>query len=44
MASDEGDEMRKRAKELGKAVRSATNDGGVSRIECGSFIDHITRS
>ncbi|KAF3433711.1 hypothetical protein FNV43_RR24814 [Rhamnella rubrinervis] len=44
MASDEGDEMRKRAKELGKAVRSATNDGGVSRVECDSFIDHITRS
>ncbi|KAF3433710.1 hypothetical protein FNV43_RR24813 [Rhamnella rubrinervis] len=44
MASDEGDEMRKRAKELGKAVRSATNDGGVSCVECDSFIDYITRS
>ena len=44
MASDEGDEMRKRAKELGKAVRVATKEGGVSRVECDSFIDHITRS
>ncbi|KAF3433708.1 hypothetical protein FNV43_RR24811 [Rhamnella rubrinervis] len=44
MASDEGDEMRKRAKELGKAVRSATNDGGVSRVECDSFIDYVNRS
>ena len=44
MASDEGDEMRKRAKELSRAVRSATNDGGISRVECDSFIDHITRS
>lgn len=39
MASDEGNEMRKRAKDLGEAVRSATNDGG---MECDSFIAHIT--
>ncbi|XP_015877020.3 zeatin O-xylosyltransferase [Ziziphus jujuba] len=43
MGSDEGDEMRKRAKDLGDKVRSATADGGVSRLECDSFIAHITR-
>ncbi|XP_015876877.2 zeatin O-glucosyltransferase [Ziziphus jujuba] len=43
MGSEEGDEIRKRAKELGAKVRSATDDGGVSRLECDSFIAHITR-
>ncbi|KAL8467849.1 hypothetical protein ACS0TY_031189 [Phlomoides rotata] len=43
MASEEGDEMRKRAEELGITVRQATQPGGASRLELDSFIAHITR-
>ncbi|XP_015876859.4 zeatin O-xylosyltransferase [Ziziphus jujuba] len=43
MGSDDGAEMRKRAEDLGAKVRNATADGGVSRLECDSFIAHITR-
>lgn len=42
MASGEGEMMRKRAEELGRAVREATQEGGVSRLELESFINHIT--
>lgn len=42
MASSEGDGMRKRAAELGKAIQRSVNDGGVSRAELDSFIAHIT--
>uniref|UniRef100_A0A2P2Q4Z3 anthocyanidin 3-O-glucosyltransferase n=1 Tax=Rhizophora mucronata TaxID=61149 RepID=A0A2P2Q4Z3_RHIMU len=43
MASREGDEMRKRAADLGDAVRRSTGENGVSRRELDSFIAHITR-
>ncbi|GLT26593.1 hypothetical protein SLA2020_016480 [Shorea laevis] len=43
MASEEGEMMRKRAEELGRAVRQATEEGGVSQKELESFINHITR-
>ncbi|XP_038719561.1 zeatin O-glucosyltransferase-like isoform X2 [Tripterygium wilfordii] len=43
MASKEGDEMRKRAAELGSKVRRSTGEGGVSLREFDSFIAHITR-
>ncbi|KAI7998296.1 Zeatin O-xylosyltransferase [Camellia lanceoleosa] len=43
MASKEGEEMRKRAEELGGATRKAVEEGGVSRMELDSFIAHITR-
>ncbi|KAH7844036.1 hypothetical protein Vadar_023574 [Vaccinium darrowii] len=43
MASKEGEEMRKRAEELGASTRKAVEDGGVSRVELDSFIAHITR-
>ncbi|KAK6127387.1 hypothetical protein DH2020_038869 [Rehmannia glutinosa] len=43
MASGEGDEMRKRAKELGDGVKSSLMEGGISRKEMDSFIAHITR-
>ncbi|XP_062117843.1 zeatin O-glucosyltransferase-like [Humulus lupulus] len=43
MSSDEGDEIRKRAKELGDELRKATAEGGVSRMEMDSLISHITR-
>ncbi|GLT26591.1 hypothetical protein SLA2020_016460 [Shorea laevis] len=43
MASKEGEMMRKKAEELGRAVRQATEEGGVSRKELESFINHITR-
>ncbi|WMV23900.1 hypothetical protein MTR67_017285 [Solanum verrucosum] len=43
MASEEGDAIRKRAEELGEAVRHSTAKGGSSRIELDSFIAHITR-
>ncbi|GFP87757.1 zeatin o-glucosyltransferase [Phtheirospermum japonicum] len=42
MGSEEGDEMRKRAKELGDAVKQSVMDGGISRKEMDSFITHIT--
>ncbi|XP_030452813.1 zeatin O-glucosyltransferase-like [Syzygium oleosum] len=43
MASEQGDEMRKRAAELGVAVRGSMDEGGVSRAELDSFITHISR-
>ncbi|XP_022766641.1 zeatin O-glucosyltransferase-like [Durio zibethinus] len=44
MASMEGEMMRKRAEELGEAVRKqSAAEGGVSRVELESFIAHITR-
>ncbi|KAL3819784.1 hypothetical protein ACJIZ3_005689 [Penstemon smallii] len=43
MASEEGNEIRKRAEELGATVRQATEEGGMSRVEFDSFIVHITR-
>ncbi|XP_055802710.1 zeatin O-glucosyltransferase-like [Solanum dulcamara] len=43
MASEEGDEIRKRAEELGAAVRESTEKGGASQLELDSFIAHITR-
>lgn len=43
MASKEGDEIRKRAANMGEAVRQAMDEGGVSRLELDSFITHITR-
>ncbi|KAM7477988.1 hypothetical protein LguiA_026201 [Lonicera macranthoides] len=43
MASKEGEDVRKRAEELGTAVRQSKDEGGISRLEMDSFIDHITR-
>ncbi|XP_057770363.1 zeatin O-xylosyltransferase-like [Salvia miltiorrhiza] len=43
MASEEGDQIRKTAEELGATMRRATETGGASRIELDSFIAHITR-
>ncbi|XP_010024031.2 zeatin O-glucosyltransferase [Eucalyptus grandis] len=43
MASEQGDEMRKSAAELGAAVRGSMDEGGVSRVELDSFITHISR-
>ncbi|XP_047944668.1 zeatin O-glucosyltransferase-like [Salvia hispanica] len=44
MASEEGVEIRKRAEELGDAVRKSMLQGGVSVKEMDSFIAHITKS
>ncbi|PQQ07615.1 zeatin O-glucosyltransferase-like [Prunus yedoensis var. nudiflora] len=43
MGSNEGDEIRKRAADLGAAVRRSMVEGGASHMEFSSFIDHITR-
>ncbi|XP_052173257.1 zeatin O-glucosyltransferase-like [Diospyros lotus] len=43
MATREGDEMRRRAAELGAAVRGSAVEGGDSRMELDSFIAYITR-
>ncbi|KAM7481200.1 hypothetical protein LguiB_005783 [Lonicera macranthoides] len=43
MASKEGEDVRKRAEELGTAVRQSKDESGISRLEMDSFIDHITR-
>ncbi|XP_021865412.1 zeatin O-xylosyltransferase-like [Spinacia oleracea] len=43
MVSEEGKEMRKRAAELGDAVRASVVNGGASHLEMDSFISHITR-
>ncbi|KAL5565600.1 hypothetical protein UlMin_028764 [Ulmus minor] len=43
MASEEGEETRKRVAELGGAVRKSMEDGGVSWLEFDSFVAHITR-
>ncbi|XP_074353848.1 zeatin O-glucosyltransferase-like [Apium graveolens] len=44
IASKEGDEMRERAAELRNDIKKSVAEGGVSRLELDSFIDHITRS
>ncbi|XP_030515305.2 zeatin O-glucosyltransferase-like isoform X3 [Rhodamnia argentea] len=43
MASEQGNETRKRAVKLGAAVRGSMDEGGVSRAELDSFIAHISR-
>lgn len=43
MAEEEGQQMRKRAAEMGAAVRTSLAEGGVTRMELDSFIAHITR-
>lgn len=43
MASDEGKVIRKRAMELGIAVRDSVSSGGTSCLEMDSFVSHITR-
>lgn len=43
MVSDEGEETRKRAAELGGKVRESMVDGGVTRMELDSFVKHVTR-
>ena len=43
MASKEGVEIRKRAVDMGEAIRRAMDKGGVSHLELDSFITHITR-
>lgn len=44
MESQEGEEVRRRAAELGNAVRGSVAEGGSTRLEMDSFIAHITRS
>lgn len=43
MASIEGDEIRRRAAQMGAAVRSSVAEGGVARVEMDDFIAHIRR-
>lgn len=43
VSSKEGDEIRKRAADLGVAIRNSAVEGGVTRKELDSFIGHITR-
>lgn len=43
MVSEEGCEIRRRAEELGTAVRRAAQPGGASRLELDSFVQHIIR-
>ncbi|KAH0721311.1 hypothetical protein KY290_006237 [Solanum tuberosum] len=43
LPSLEGNEIRRRAAELGVAVRRSVVEGGVTRKELDSFIAHITR-
>lgn len=43
MKEGEGEEIRKRAAELGGAVKSAAAEGGISRMELDSFVAHIIR-
>ncbi|KAM7481184.1 hypothetical protein LguiB_005767 [Lonicera macranthoides] len=42
-ASKEGEEIKKRIEQLGSAIRQSKDEGGISRVEMDSFIDHITR-
>ncbi|XP_049368926.1 zeatin O-glucosyltransferase-like [Solanum verrucosum] len=44
MASKEGEEMRKRAKELSFGVKNAVGENGVTKNEFDAFIAHITRA
>jgi cis-zeatin O-glucosyltransferase len=43
MVSDKGEMIKRRARELGEAVKRAVAHGGSSHTELRSFIDHITR-
>ncbi|KAL8459931.1 hypothetical protein ACS0TY_031729 [Phlomoides rotata] len=43
MGTEEGEEMRRRAEELGVAVRNSVMEGGSRSKEMDSFITHITR-
>lgn len=43
MASEKGEEMRMRVKELCVATHQAEKERGVSKTELNSFISHITR-
>ncbi|KAM5558710.1 zeatin O-glucosyltransferase [Rosa sericea] len=43
MGTGEADVIRKRAGELGVAVRGSMGEGGPSRVELSSFVAHITR-
>ncbi|KAM7530056.1 hypothetical protein LguiB_033466 [Lonicera macranthoides] len=43
MATEEGSEIRKRAEELGHAVRRSKDEGGSSSLEMDSLIAHFTR-
>ncbi|XP_021741028.1 zeatin O-glucosyltransferase-like [Chenopodium quinoa] len=43
MVTKEGEEMRKRAAELGEAVQESLAKGGAAQLEMDSFIAHITR-
>ncbi|XP_073287336.1 zeatin O-glucosyltransferase-like [Primulina huaijiensis] len=42
MASEDGEEIRKRAEKLGAALRQSIEEGGVSQLELDSFIAHIS--
>ncbi|CAH9094054.1 unnamed protein product [Cuscuta epithymum] len=42
MVRPEGAEMRRRAVELGEALKQSVKDGGLSRVEMADFIHHIT--
>ncbi|KAK1397492.1 Glycosyltransferase [Heracleum sosnowskyi] len=44
IASKEGDEIRKRAVALRNDMKKSVAEGGVSRLELDSFIEHIRRS
>ncbi|XP_073002460.1 zeatin O-glucosyltransferase-like [Typha latifolia] len=41
MVSNEGNEVRKKARSLGVAVREAMMDGGTSKVDMDAFIDHV---
>ncbi|KAL2228212.1 UNVERIFIED_CONTAM: Zeatin O-xylosyltransferase [Sesamum indicum] len=43
MASEEGNEVRKRAEDLAATLRQAIEPGGASRLELDSFVAHIIR-
>nr|GMC73785.1 zeatin O-glucosyltransferase-like [Ipomoea batatas]GME20866.1 zeatin O-glucosyltransferase-like [Ipomoea batatas]GME21275.1 zeatin O-glucosyltransferase-like [Ipomoea batatas] len=43
MASPEGEDLRNKAAQMGKAVKESVMEGGISRLEMDSFIAQITR-
>ena len=43
MASNDGEEIRKKVVEMGEAVKRSVNQGGDCRSEWDSFIAHINR-
>ncbi|KAI3802210.1 hypothetical protein L1987_30340 [Smallanthus sonchifolius] len=43
MGSKEGEEIRKRAAEMGRRIRKSVEDGGVTQMELESFIAHARR-